>query len=81
MEHVKQVGQIIYKFEEALPELEELQGTMAEKRDQLEKLKVKTIPTKFNFTTHLELNIFISQQVNELLVKYWCIFKFISLNI
>lgn len=40
LEHVKQVGKIIDKFEEVLPELEEFQGTMSEKRDQLEKLKV-----------------------------------------
>jgi len=42
LEHVKQVEKIIDKFEEALPELEEFQGTMSEKRDQLEKLKVST---------------------------------------
>lgn len=42
LEHVKQIEKIIDKFEEALPELEELQGTMSEKRDQLEKLKVRT---------------------------------------
>jgi len=40
LEHVKQEGKIIEKFEDALPELEEFQGTMSEKRDQLEKLKV-----------------------------------------
>lgn len=42
LEHVKQVGKIIEKFEEALPELEEFQGNMSEKRDQLEKLKVRS---------------------------------------
>lgn len=37
---MKQLGQIIEKFEDALPELEEFQGTLPEKREQLEKLKV-----------------------------------------
>lgn len=33
-----------------MPELEEFQGTMSEKRDQLEKLKVNTFNTTFNLS-------------------------------
>lgn len=41
------------KFEDALPELEEFQGTMSEKRNQLEKLKVNILYyiKNFNFKT------------------------------
>lgn len=57
---MKQVGKIIDKLEDALPELEEFQGTMSEKRDQLEKLKVirfYTLPIQFKFYNVI-LNLF-----------------------